>query len=324
MNQTAGDLSSGPLSRADPKLRAVESFARDIENVCGRFAVEPVAGARGRVDGDVSTLRVSRFETAIVSLDAKRVFRDRSMIRSDPGEHLFLLIQDKGQCQIHQNDASVLLTPGDMYLVDSSRSSEFFYDGMHSRQVSIHLPRDEMLHRFGEICLGGIGIDRSDPLFLSMRAVLAKIFTEDNAAVAPSLGEAFLSLLGAYFRCVEHQESQSSAAANSVLSRALTAIERSAGDPAFGPQELAEQLQVAPRTLQRHFGAIGETASKRILSVRLETARARLNALGESQGRQTVAAVAYDCGFNDLSYFYRAFRERFGIPPGDMRKNVAL
>jgi AraC-like DNA-binding protein len=324
MYQSTAGLSNAPLCRADPRPRAVESFARDIETVCGRFAVEPVAAARGQVDGDVSTMRVSRFETAIVSLDAKRVFRDRRMIRSDPGEHLFLLVQDKGRCRIHQNDETVLLTPGDMYLVDSSRSSEFFYDGMHSRQISIHLPREEMLHRFGDVCLGGIGIDRSDPLFLSMRAVLAKIFTEDSAAVAPSLGDAFLSLLGAYFHCVEHQEAKSSAAANSVLSRALAVIDRNANDPAFGPQELADQLQVSPRTLQRHFGQIGETASKRILSVRLETARARLNALGDGSGTQTIAAVAYDCGFNDLSYFYRAFRERFGASPGDVRKNVAL
>lgn len=194
---------------------------------------------------------------------------------------------------------------------------------MHSRQVSIHLPRGEMLHRFGNVCTGGIGIDRNDPLFLSMRAVLAKIFTSD-AAVTPQLGEAFLSLLGAYLSCVDHQTGVSERVGNAVLSKALALIDRHALEPGFGPQELARRLQVAPRTLQRHFNSIGDSERKRILAVRLETARTRLDSLEEGCGRDSIAAIAYDSGFNDLSYFHRAFRERFGDSPGALRKNVAL
>jgi AraC-like DNA-binding protein len=33
----------------------------------------------------------------------------------------------------------------------------------------------------------------------------------------------------------------------------------------------------------------------------------------------TVSAVAYECGFGDLSYFNRAFRRRFGATPSDVR-----
>ncbi|MTI02105.1 helix-turn-helix domain-containing protein [Roseibium sp. RKSG952] len=322
MNPQPNNASFAPLVRANLRSRSVEGFSQDLERVCGQFAVESGSASRGRIDGDVSTLPVSRFETAIVSLDAQRVFRDERMIRKDPGEHLFLLIQDKGNCRIHQNDTSVLLTPGDMYLVDSAKRSEFVYDGMNSRQISIHLPRDEMLHRFGAICTGGIGVDHNDPLFVAMRAVLAKIFAEDNA-VTLQLGEAFLSLLGAYFRCVSHQEDQNGREANAVLSRALQLIERKATDPAFGPQALAEALQVSSRTLQRHFGTIGETASKRILSVRLETAKARLKEVNSDAGRDTIAVVAYDSGFNDLSHFYKVFRERFGVSPGAARKNMS-
>ncbi|WP_419738362.1 helix-turn-helix domain-containing protein [Ruegeria sp.] len=311
-----------PLVRTNLRSRSVEGFSQDLEKICGQFAVESSVATRGRIDGDISTLPVSRFETAIVSLDAQRVFRDERMIRQDPGEHLFLLIQDKGNCRIHQNDTSVLLGPGDMFLVDSAKRSEFVYDGMNSRQISIHLPRDEMVHRFGEICTGGISVDRNDPLFFAMRAVLAKIFTEETA-VAPHLGEAFLSLLGAYFRCVSHQEDQRGREANAVLSRALQLIEQNAMDPAFGPQALAEALQVSPRTLQRHFGTLGETASKRLMSVRLETAKARLKEVNSDVGRDTIAAVAYDSGFNDLSHFYKVFRERFGVSPGAVRKNMS-
>ncbi|MEM8702197.1 MAG: helix-turn-helix domain-containing protein [Pseudomonadota bacterium] len=317
------DLAVTPLAPTRARPQPVEELTGNIRNICGDFEIEPPDPGSGRVNGDVSTMSVSRFETAIISLNAKRVLRDKRMIRRDPGEHLFLVIQDKGNCWIHQNETSVRLAPGDMYLVDSAHSSEFVYNGVDARQVSIHLPRSEMLHRFGAICTGGIAIDRSDPLFVAMRAVLTKIFSDD-ASVAPHHGEAFLSILGAYFRSVEHQEALQDRTSKGVLSRALSLIDRHATDPDFGPQKLAELLQVSPRTLQRQFGALGEPAGKRLLAVRLETARARLNANSEGTGRNTIADVAYESGFNDLSHFYRAFRDRFGMPPGDLRKKVSL
>jgi AraC-like DNA-binding protein len=32
-----------------------------------------------------------------------------------------------------------------------------------------------------------------------------------------------------------------------------------------------------------------------------------------------IGAIAFDLGFQDLSYFIRSFTRRFGMPPGEMR-----
>jgi methylphosphotriester-DNA--protein-cysteine methyltransferase len=32
-----------------------------------------------------------------------------------------------------------------------------------------------------------------------------------------------------------------------------------------------------------------------------------------------IGAIAYDCGFGDLSYFYRVFRQRYGVSASDVR-----
>ena len=32
-----------------------------------------------------------------------------------------------------------------------------------------------------------------------------------------------------------------------------------------------------------------------------------------------ISDIAFDCGFNDLSYFNRAFRKRFGATPSELR-----
>ena len=34
-------------------------------------------------------------------------------------------------------------------------------------------------------------------------------------------------------------------------------------------------------------------------------------------GEQSIAGAAFSCGFEDLSHFYRLFRRRYGVPPGE-------
>ena len=134
-----------------------------------------------------------------------------------------------------------------------------------------------------------------------------------STQVSLHLGEAFLGLLGAYFHCLESQASTVERTANAVLSRALALIAR---DPDFGLAALAERLNVSGRTLRRHFRAIGETASRRFLTARLQIARARLIDARAASGAAHVGTLAFESGFNDLSYFYRAFRTKYGVPPG--------
>jgi len=310
---------TAPARRAVP----VECFAEDLRRICGRFGVEPGAAAPGRIHGSVTTRHLARFETAIVALDAERVRRDARMIRADPGEHLFLLIQDQGHCRIEQGARVAELGPGDMFLADSTRPSEFIYGADGSSQISIHLPRDEGVRRFGQIATGGIGISRDDPLATAMQAVLVRLTGADPATAAP-LGEALMSLLGAYFRCVEAGLGPAGRPADRMLADALRIIDDCARHPEFDVDHLAGRLGVSRRTLQRRFAALGETVSGRILRARLDLAWARLAAAGPDPRSGGIAAIAFDAGFNDLSYFYRAFRGRYGTAPGAVRRDAAL
>ncbi len=38
-------------------------------------------------------------------------------------------------------------------------------------------------------------------------------------------------------------------------------------------------------------------------------------------GATPISEICYRCGFNDLSYFYRTFKQRFGLNPGEFRKH---
>jgi len=65
------------------------------------------------------------------------------------------------------------------------------------------------------------------------------------------------------------------------------------------------------RTLKKHTGL---TLSAIVNLARLEHASGQL--MNTSEPIQT---IALDCGFDNLSYFYRLFRQRFGMPPRRFR-----
>jgi signal transduction histidine kinase/AraC-like DNA-binding protein len=70
---------------------------------------------------------------------------------------------------------------------------------------------------------------------------------------------------------------------------------------------------------ERHFSRLlqsktGMTPVKIILEIKLLKAYEML----KSGKRQTIAEVIYESGFNDRSYFYRAFSKRFGIKPSEL------
>lgn len=293
----------------------LDCLQSDIRAICGQFQIESPANQTS-LRGAAHKGQIGRFEAAHVSIDADHVTRTSKQIRQDPGDHLFLLMQEYGTCEIRQSDSATLLYPGDMYLVDSTRASAFHYNGDLSHQISLHLPREEMVHRFGSACTGGLAIDRKDPLWLAMQAVLAKLMSTHNPASLSMQAEAFFSLMGAYLHGLPDRTSQNRQNQTAILGRALAIIGTTYHDPTFGPRELADKLNVSPRTLQRHFRQLDETPGKRLLNVRLEQAHA---ILASQTGREhSVASIAYHCGFNDLSHFYREFRKRYGKAPGTL------
>lgn len=81
-------------------------------------------------------------------------------------------------------------------------------------------------------------------------------------------------------------------------------------DPEFSTSVAAKLLFVSERSLQRRLkSSIEKTFTEYLTEVRLDNACRRLLA-GEK-----VSDVAFECGFNDPSYFSQRFKHRFGVPP---------
>jgi AraC-like DNA-binding protein len=80
---------------------------------------------------------------------------------------------------------------------------------------------------------------------------------------------------------------------------------------------LAERHGCTTRLVQRLFEREGTTFTEYVLAQRLARAH-RLLADPRRVGEK-ISALAYDCGFGDVSYFNRAFRRHFGAAPSDLR-----
>jgi signal transduction histidine kinase/DNA-binding response OmpR family regulator len=95
--------------------------------------------------------------------------------------------------------------------------------------------------------------------------------------------------------------------------RLRTIVAAHLADGAFNPEALACEAGLSYKQLYRalHDG-LGTTPSRFIRTVRVEHAARLL-----SEGAGSVTEVAYAVGFNSLSYFNRAFRERYGAAPSE-------
>jgi AraC-like DNA-binding protein len=94
-------------------------------------------------------------------------------------------------------------------------------------------------------------------------------------------------------------------------------IAGSLDDPALSVGALALRHGCTPRFIQRLFEAEGTTLTDYVLAQRLARAHRLLS--DPRLAGEKISTVAFDVGFGDLSYFYRAFRRHYGASPSDVR-----
>ncbi|MEZ4234020.1 MAG: helix-turn-helix transcriptional regulator [Polyangiaceae bacterium] len=82
--------------------------------------------------------------------------------------------------------------------------------------------------------------------------------------------------------------------------------------------DVAQRLNVAPRSLQRALAAEGTSFSELVDAVRVDEARRLLET-----SELSVTQIGYVCGFADTSHFSRRFKKRLGRAPSQHRARRA-
>ena len=335
----------------------VDSFQTGVRQVCGNYIVRSAATGDGLNPGEfpfvarTGLLRQPGTEIAYVRLGGLEVERTSAQIRSDDVNHFVFTMQLSGVADMAQGRGTAHLRPNDIFVSDATRPSRFCFAGGEVEQVSLHIPRNEALGRFDKL-LGQPSFVRGDSGFaVALRVLLQRLIWQmAQTGVAPATGPATILATGPatenderraddHASWLGHETSEKfqdaffSVLASALLdaksfgsnapreqhdrlyNEALCIIHQKANDPNFGPGQLCVALGVSPRQLQRSFLRFGESARDQLLSFRLERARRRI----QIDPARTVTEIAYASGFNDLSFFYRAYRKQFGVAPGERR-----
>jgi AraC-like DNA-binding protein len=221
---------------------------------------------------------------------------------------------DRESTVIHRG-REFTLRPGSIALLKLDEPF-FAADGTsHKRFTNVHLPMstlqalvpnvDQMVSC--ELAPGGalsLAMDYSDLLLKHPAAV-----DEAGMAIASHLLD--LTVLGLGARSDHAIAAQRGGLRAVRLKAVLMILEQRFAEPDFSAQKLAAAAGLSERYVNELLFEAGASFSVRLNELRLRRA-AELLAHG---GSQRISEVAFACGFNDLSYFNRCFRRRFGLTP---------
>jgi AraC-like DNA-binding protein len=101
------------------------------------------------------------------------------------------------------------------------------------------------------------------------------------------------------------------------LNEVLGAIKAGYADPSFSLRSIAQKQRVSERYLRDLLHESGSGFTERVLELRLQHAWRLL--AHRRHGHRKVSDIAFTVGFNEVSYFNRSFRARFGMTPRDAR-----
>ena len=89
-------------------------------------------------------------------------------------------------------------------------------------------------------------------------------------------------------------------------------------DPSLSIDEIARRQGVTTRYVQMLFEAQGTTFGEFVTERRLDAARSMLRS--PRYAGWSIAGIAFEAGFGDLSHFNRRFRRRYGVTPSEFRR----
>jgi AraC-like DNA-binding protein len=223
---------------------------------------------------------------------------------------------------VRQGERETVLRAGEMAVTRSREASRCEREA-HARSIELRIPSHAvvptareldpimasaisapeplaMLRRYVDGLLDSFGLERPETLNLAVahvHEIVSYILgaARDGAAAEKARGPA-----AARLRAIKAD------IAENICSRELTIV------------SVAERHQVTPRYVRKLLEGEGVTFSEFVLAQRL--ARARRMLADPRHDAETISAIAFACGFGDLSYFNRVFRRQYTATPTAIRE----
>ena len=249
--------------------------------------------------------------------------RTRELIAKDGFDDFAFSIVTGGTALINQRNRESRLAAGDATLTANTETGRLTFPG-DVGFIGIQISSDRLLARVPNAYEAIAAPVRAncEPLRL-LSSYVSEIChqpvvpdTQMQHLLASHVEDLVVLALGADRDSEAYEEQQGLKAARLAAFKAY--IRRHLTRAELSVDFLAKAHGLSSRYIAKIFAADGTTFSDYVRGKRLDRARAMLTE--PTFMSATISAIAYDVGFNDLSYFNRCFKRRFGMSPGEARQ----
>lgn len=293
--------------------RSVDHWIDRVNRICGPFLARAIDD---QFAASIDAPADSALHVSVVAARKAHLYRTRDEISHDDGQHYYAVFQLDGTTLMDQDGQRIRLAPGDITVIDSCQPCDFRFDGL-SRQLSLLVPRPVMhaaLHQAHVSCAERID---GDSRLGQLANQLVRSSSEQpnlDAMEAEATVSALATLLGPALSRNDRDTPHERA-----FSKAMATIDAHLCEQELTPSLVAKEADVSLRSLYRIFAQKELVVAQHIKRRRLQLCAERLR---NNTNVESLSALCYACGFSDTSYFSTAFKQHFGLSPGQYRDRV--
>jgi AraC-like DNA-binding protein len=242
------------------------------------------------------------------------------------GDDLCLCMILTGKSLASRRAHEMVLSDGDAVLMTSEETAWTFTSPSSVSVAGLRLPRSALVPLVPNLDNAVMRRIPGDAGGLRLLRKYLEVVADDEALAAPAsqrvISSHFYDLAALALEAI--CDGEGLAENSSVRAVRLAAIKAdlvaNLHDGNLSATMVAKRNCVTVRYLHKLFRSEGITYSEFVLGQRLARAYGILR--NPLHSRRAIGTIAFELGFNDLSYFNRAFRRRYNATPSDVRNGA--
>ena len=305
-----------------------EQFSYWYDVVCDKIlGVELTRRKKGPFSGALQSFPLGPFSINQVSSEEHIADLTKCCIGRLKSHYYKLHIQKKSIAIIHQNGCETVLKPGDAILIDSMTPFRLDFPS-YFECYSVRIPRERLRPLLSNPSAATtVAIQGASPLNQAIKHYIQFLISIADQPLDDDQKELYFNnLLGliavATSTSTDGREVQHLSQSPKKIYRIKQYILDHIEDPNLTPAKVANHFSISVSYLHKLFAKEEQTFGSFLREQRLDYAAMYLQ--NKLSSRQTISELAYQIGFNDLSYFWRLFRKRYGITPGAYRSDSQI
>ncbi|MDV2440999.1 transcriptional regulator FeaR [Acinetobacter gerneri] len=294
-------------------MNKIMQWAENIQNVCGDF--ETLFDKQMNLFiGEVKSFLLGETEIAFIRSNATYLMRKKGISDRVKDRFCFLVLQYTGKMNIVYKGQEIILSEGDIVLLDPDETIEMYPQGLFSH-ISVHLSREKIFKL-------GITTEYFGKLMTSnmsghlLKCMLQNLSPENiELWYAKEDGNAFEDALITLIKpTIRYKNAEST---DLLKRKAERFILNNLTQSTLNGKIIADYLGISVRHLYRLFENEQQTVHKYIQIRRLEKIQYELKDIKNKD--LSITELALKWGFSDSAHFSKIFRKMVGITPKEFR-----